>query len=150
MDTLNTAIARMEGACELLQSATVANIDDCAGPLTSAVENLQAWREAYAGDRPECAAELYRLKKRVRVARTLLDRAAAFHDGWAVRLGSMAAGYAPSDALASELQEHVKRTTAPYKYPRRIEFVAELPKTTSGKIMRNVIRDRDIARMDSH
>ena len=39
-----------------------------------------------------------------------------------------------------ELQEHVKRITAPYKYPRRIEFVGSLPKTVSGKIRRDVLR----------
>jgi len=42
--------------------------------------------------------------------------------------------------LVGELQDHVKATTAPYKYPRRIEFVDELPKTVSGKIRRNVLR----------
>ena len=51
-------------------------------------------------------------------------------------------GYAPSDALASELQEHVKRETAPYKYPRILEFASELPKTASGKIKRAELRDR--------
>lgn len=61
----------------------------------------------------------------------------------------LAAGYTPCPALTKDLQEHVKRTTAPYKYPRRIDFVAELPKTASGKIQRNVIRDRDIAAMES-
>ena len=55
-------------------------------------------------------------------------------------------GRAPSDALARELQEHVKRVTAPYKYPRRIEFVAELPKTASGKLRRRDLRDREFAR----
>ena len=55
------------------------------------------------------------------------------------------AGHAPSDALALELQEHVKRVTAPYKYPRRIEFVAELPKTASGKLRRRELRDREFA-----
>lgn len=49
-------------------------------------------------------------------------------------------GHEPSDALARELQEHVKRITAPYKYPREIEFVAELPKTVSGKIRRAELR----------
>ncbi|MDR0411208.1 MAG: AMP-binding protein [Treponema sp.] len=49
-------------------------------------------------------------------------------------------GYAPSDALKLELQNHVKKTTAPYKYPRIIEFVEELPKTISGKIRRVQIR----------
>jgi acyl-coenzyme A synthetase/AMP-(fatty) acid ligase len=44
------------------------------------------------------------------------------------------------DALAIELQEHVKRVTAPYKYPREIEFVDELPKTVSGKIRRVELR----------
>jgi acyl-coenzyme A synthetase/AMP-(fatty) acid ligase len=52
-------------------------------------------------------------------------------------------GHAPSDVLARELQEHVKRVTAPYKYPRRIEFVAELPKTASGKLRRRELRDRE-------
>ena len=50
-------------------------------------------------------------------------------------------GFAPSDALIRELQSHVKRVTAPYKYPRIVEFVSELPKTISGKIRRNVIRE---------
>ena len=48
-----------------------------------------------------------------------------------------------SDALVVELQEHVKQVTAPYKYPRIIEFVGELPKTISGKIRRVEIRERD-------
>ncbi len=52
----------------------------------------------------------------------------------------LAAGNQPSDVLAKELQEHVKRVTAPYKYPRKIEFVTELPKTISGKIRRVEIR----------
>jgi acyl-coenzyme A synthetase/AMP-(fatty) acid ligase len=49
-------------------------------------------------------------------------------------------GEQPSDELAKELQEHVKRETAPYKYPRIVEFVAELPKTTSGKVKRAELR----------
>ena len=44
--------------------------------------------------------------------------------------------YEPSDALKKEIQDHVKKVTAPYKYPRIVEFVRELPKTTSGKILR--------------
>lgn len=48
-----------------------------------------------------------------------------------------------SDAFAKELQNHVKKVTAPYKYPRVIEFVDELPKTISGKIRRVEIRERD-------
>ena len=47
------------------------------------------------------------------------------------------------DALIKELQQHVKRVTAPYKYPRIIEFVDELPKTISGKIRRVEIRQKD-------
>ena len=47
------------------------------------------------------------------------------------------------DALVEELQAHVKRVTAPYKYPRIIEFVDELPKTISGKIRRVEIREKD-------
>ncbi len=49
-------------------------------------------------------------------------------------------GHAPGDALARELQDHVKATTAPYKYPRRIDFAAELPKTSSGKVRRALLR----------
>ncbi len=49
-------------------------------------------------------------------------------------------GYFPSPALAKELQEHVKRETAPYKYPRIIDFAAELPKTASGKVKRAQLR----------
>ncbi len=49
-----------------------------------------------------------------------------------------------SDELAKELQNHVKQVTAPYKYPRIIEFVDELPKTISGKIRRVEIRERDV------
>jgi len=50
------------------------------------------------------------------------------------------AGHAPSDALARELQDHVKAQTAPYKYPRIVEFAAELPKTASGKVRRAALR----------
>jgi acyl-coenzyme A synthetase/AMP-(fatty) acid ligase len=53
------------------------------------------------------------------------------------------AGYAASPQLAAELQEHVKRTTAPYKYPREIEFVAEVPKNAAGKLLRRELRDRE-------
>ena len=49
-------------------------------------------------------------------------------------------GHAPSDALAAELQDHVKRETSPYKYPRIVEFAAELPKTASGKVRRAALR----------
>jgi len=51
--------------------------------------------------------------------------------------------YEPSDELKKELQNHVKKVTAPYKYPRVIEFVDELPKTISGKIRRVAIRNED-------
>ncbi len=50
------------------------------------------------------------------------------------------AGRAATPELARELQDHVKRVTAPYKYPREIEFVAELPKNASGKLLRRVLR----------
>lgn len=55
----------------------------------------------------------------------------------------LAKGYTGSDGLVKELQDHVKRVTAPYKYPRVIEFVTELPKTISGKIRRVEIREND-------
>ena len=52
----------------------------------------------------------------------------------------LAKGYVASEELKTEIKNHVKRVTAPYKYPRIIDFVDELPKTTSGKIKRNVLR----------
>ena len=54
-----------------------------------------------------------------------------------------APSYQPGEALKLELQEHVKKVTAPYKYPRIIEFVTVLPKTISGKIRRVEIREKD-------
>lgn len=57
----------------------------------------------------------------------------------------LAAGYSPSDALTKELQDHVKSITAPYKYPRIVEYVAELPKTLSGKIKRAELRAQHVA-----
>ena len=50
-------------------------------------------------------------------------------------------GHAPSDDLTRELQEHVKGQTAPYKYPRRVDYAAELPKTASGKVRRAALRE---------
>ena len=55
-------------------------------------------------------------------------------------------GVEPSDDLIKELQDYVKATTAPYKYPRKIEFVGTLPKTISGKIRRKELRDAEWGR----
>lgn len=55
----------------------------------------------------------------------------------------LAPGYTGSDELAKELQDYVKKVTAPYKYPRKIDFVTELPKTVSGKIRRIELRDQE-------
>ena len=55
-------------------------------------------------------------------------------------------GYEPSEELVREIQQHVKRITAPYKYPREIEFVEELPKTISGKIRRKELRTKEFER----
>jgi len=55
----------------------------------------------------------------------------------------LAPGHQSSEQLAADLQEHVKKVTAPYKYPREIEFVTELPKTISGKIRRVQLREQD-------
>ncbi len=52
-------------------------------------------------------------------------------------------GYEPSEELIKELQDHVKKTTAPYKYPRAIEFIEALPKTVSGKIKRVDLRAKN-------
>jgi acetyl-CoA synthetase len=53
-------------------------------------------------------------------------------------------GHQYSDALTREIQEHVKKVTAPYKYPRAIEYVDSLPKTISGKIRRKELREREM------
>ena len=61
----------------------------------------------------------------------------------------LAKGFTPSDELKKELQNHVKKVTAPYKYPRVVEFVSELPKTSSGKIRRVEIRANDLKKYQS-
>ena len=58
-------------------------------------------------------------------------------------------GYEPGDALANELQEHVKSETAPYKYPRIVDFATALPKTPSGKIKR-ARAQRSAERVERH
>ncbi len=50
-------------------------------------------------------------------------------------------GHVPSPGLVRELQDHVKAQTAPYKYPRIVDFAAELPKTASGKVRRALLRE---------
>lgn len=55
-------------------------------------------------------------------------------------------GYLGDEAMVAALQDHVRRTTAPYKYPRAIEFIAELPKTMTGKVQRKTLRDLEKAR----
>ncbi len=55
-------------------------------------------------------------------------------------------GISPSDGLVRELQAYVRQSTAPYKYPRAIEFVNELPKTLSGKIRRNALKQQEFER----
>ena len=54
-------------------------------------------------------------------------------------------GYEASEELKKDIQQFVKRLTAPYKYPRIVEFVNELPKTISGKIRRTELREKDNA-----
>lgn len=54
--------------------------------------------------------------------------------------------FIPSEALTVQIQEHVRRVTAPYKYPRLIEYVTELPKTISGKILRRTLRQKEMQR----
>ena len=58
----------------------------------------------------------------------------------------LAPDYVASDELVVSLQDHVRNTTAPYKYPRAVEFVTELPKTVSGKIRRVELREREVER----
>ena len=55
----------------------------------------------------------------------------------------LAEGFTPNEEMKNTLQQHVKVITAPYKYPRKIEFVKSLPKTVSGKIRRIELRERE-------
>jgi 2-aminobenzoate-CoA ligase len=57
-------------------------------------------------------------------------------------------GHAPAPELVAELQEHVKRELAPYKYPRAVQFVEKLPRTETGKIQRFVLRQSDVIPYD--
>ncbi|MEY4294967.1 MAG: hypothetical protein RLY82_655, partial [Pseudomonadota bacterium] len=58
----------------------------------------------------------------------------------------LAAGFKPSKKLIAELQEHVRGKLAPYEYPKEIEFIAELPMTTTGKVQRRLLRLQEEAR----
>ena len=58
----------------------------------------------------------------------------------------LAAGHAASQSLADELQQHVRQFLAPYEYPKEIEFLDELPMTTTGKVQRRVLREREAER----
>ena len=55
----------------------------------------------------------------------------------------LADGFEGSDELSNEIKTHVKSATAPFKYPRKIEYLAELPKTVSGKIRRVELRAKE-------
>ncbi len=80
------------------------------------------------------------------------DQAWRDSDGylWFEAFVKLKVGIARSDALADELRDHCKRVTAPYKYPREIEFVDDLPKTISGKIRRVELRKLEEDRKRSH
>lgn len=59
-------------------------------------------------------------------------------------------GHAPSDGLATALQQHVKQVIAPYKYPRRIDFVEVLPRTASGKLSRRLLRESEFSKANEY
>lgn len=58
----------------------------------------------------------------------------------------LADGVTGSGELIGDLQDHCKRTTAPYKYPREIDFVADLPKNVAGKLLRGELKRREFER----
>jgi acetyl-CoA synthetase len=60
----------------------------------------------------------------------------------------LAAGFASSDELVAQLQQHVRGLLAPYEYPKEIEFIDQLPMTTTGKVQRRVLRLREEERAD--
>ena len=55
----------------------------------------------------------------------------------------LAPGHAPAPALEADIQQHVRRFLAPYEYPKEIEFIDALPMTTTGKVQRRVLRERE-------
>ncbi len=61
----------------------------------------------------------------------------------------LGAGYQPSEKLEADLAKHVRGRLAPYEYPKEFEFISELPMTTTGKIQRKVLRDREVESMKS-
>jgi acetyl-CoA synthetase len=61
----------------------------------------------------------------------------------------LAAGYTGDQRLVEALQAHVRGKLAPYEYPKEIEFIAELPMTTTGKVQRRVLRERELERARS-
>jgi acetyl-CoA synthetase len=58
----------------------------------------------------------------------------------------LAPGFEPSDSLVGEIQQHVRQYLAPYEYPKEIEFIDALPMTTTGKVQRKALREREAAR----
>ena len=58
----------------------------------------------------------------------------------------LAPGFAPSESLVADIQQHVRQFLAPYEYPRQIEFIDALPMTTTGKVQRKLLREREAAR----
>ncbi len=62
----------------------------------------------------------------------------------------LSAGFAPSDALVTQLKQHVRGLLAPYEYPKEIEFIDQLPMTTTGKVQRRVLRLREEERARTH
>ena len=58
----------------------------------------------------------------------------------------LAAGHVPSPELEEDIQQHVRKFLAPYEYPKEIEFLDALPMTTTGKVQRKVLREREAAR----
>jgi acyl-coenzyme A synthetase/AMP-(fatty) acid ligase len=95
-------------------------------------QRLQAedWLGAQPGELVWCTAATGRSKSPRNV----------FIAPWITGAAALLEGFTASDELVSELQQYAKEQTAPYKYPRVIDFVGELPKTNSGKVRRAELR----------
>ena len=61
----------------------------------------------------------------------------------------LAAGHAPTPTLEEDIRQHVRKFLAPYEYPKEIEFIDALPMTTTGKVQRRVLRERERERKAS-
>ena len=119
--------------------------------MFSALSSSRLWRAASTSISSRSGAIFSR--RLPRAGRGAVTWGAGLALGSAFALGAallaLAAGFAASDDLVTELQQHVRGLLAPYEYPKEIEFIDALPMTTTGKVQRRVLRLQEEARARS-